>query len=105
MGKPIEIAFPELAKTAIPGEFKKVACDGVAWQGSNIEYGSDGQHYIVDISAFQTSLGTTAVIFQNITERKQAEEEIRAYSKKLKEQNEILRIINDELVRSKEKAE
>jgi signal transduction histidine kinase/CheY-like chemotaxis protein len=104
-GKPIEIAFPGLAKTTIPEEFKKVACDGVAWHGSNIEYDNDGQHNIVDISAFQTSLGTTAVIFQNISERKQAEEEIRAYSKKLKEQNEILRIINDELIRSKEKAE
>ena len=104
-GKPIEMVFPALAKTTIPGEFKKVACDGVAWHGSNIEYDCDGRHNIIDISAFQTSLGTTAVIFQNITERKQAEEEIRAYSKKLKEQNEILRIINEELVRSKEKAE
>jgi len=40
-----------------------------------------------------------------ITERKNAEEEIRAYSKKLTEQNKILRVINNELIKAKEKAE
>ena len=40
----------------------------------------------------------------DITKRKQIDEELKLYSKKLSEQNEILRIINDELVRAKEKA-
>ncbi len=41
----------------------------------------------------------------DITNRKQIDEELKLYSKKLSDQNEILRIINDELVRAKERAE
>jgi PAS domain S-box-containing protein len=82
IGKPIEMAFPALAKTSIPMEFKKVACDGVAWRGSNITYDSDKRHNIVDISAFQTSLGTTAVIFQDITEKIQVENRLKESEEK-----------------------
>lgn len=41
----------------------------------------------------------------DISKRKQFEKELKLYSKKLSEQNEMLRIINDELVRAKERAE
>ncbi|MBN2214729.1 MAG: response regulator [Bacteroidales bacterium] len=41
----------------------------------------------------------------DITKRKQIDEELKLYSKKLSDQNEILRIINDELIRAKERAE
>jgi PAS domain S-box-containing protein len=41
----------------------------------------------------------------DITSRKQIDEELKLYSKKLSEQNEILRIINDELIKAKERAE
>ncbi|HJX70878.1 MAG TPA: ATP-binding protein [Bacteroidales bacterium] len=41
----------------------------------------------------------------DITKRKHIDEELKSYSKKLSEQNEVLRIINIELVRAKERAE
>jgi PAS domain S-box-containing protein len=88
IGKPIEIAFPALAKTSIPAEFKKVACDGDSWHGTNIEYSGDGRQYFVDISAFQTSLGTTAVIFQDITDKNQ-------FENRLKESEEKYRTLVD----------
>ena len=43
-------------------------------------------------------------VVTDITERKQIDEELKLYSKKLTEQNEILRIINEELVKAKERA-
>ncbi len=49
-------------------------------------------------------VGVTGISLE-ITERKINEENIRAYSQKLAEQNEILRIINDELVKAKDRAE
>lgn len=49
-------------------------------------------------------LGVTGVSLE-ISERKKAEEEVKAYSKKLTEQNEALQLINHELKKSKEKAE
>lgn len=49
-------------------------------------------------------IGVTGVSLE-ITERKKAEEEIREYSKKLAEQNEALQLVNNELIKSKEKAE
>jgi PAS domain S-box-containing protein len=48
--------------------------------------------------------GVTGIAL-DITKRKQIEKELKSYSKKLTEQNEILRIINDELVRAKKRAE
>jgi signal transduction histidine kinase len=48
--------------------------------------------------------GVTGIAL-DITKRKQIDKELKLYSKKLIEQNEILRIINDELVRAKKRAE
>ena len=48
--------------------------------------------------------GVTGISLE-ITERKFAEANIREYSQKLTEQNEILRVINDELLKAKDKAE
>lgn len=48
--------------------------------------------------------GVTGIAL-DISKRKQIENELKSYSKKLSEQNEMLRIINDEMVRAKERAE
>jgi PAS domain S-box-containing protein len=82
IGKPIEKVFPALADTRIPSIYKRVACEGVTWHGANIEYHQDGKQYVVDITAFQTSLGTTAVIFQDITDKMQFETRLKESEQK-----------------------
>jgi len=77
IGKTIEEAFPPLANTVIPSEYKKVACEGNIWYGNEIEYDDGNIQNICDVTAFQTSLGTAAIIFQDITERKQVEDRLK----------------------------
>jgi PAS domain S-box-containing protein len=76
IGKTIEEAFPPLADTVIPMEYKKVASDGSTWHGNDIEYNEGNIHIICDVTAFQSSLGTAAIIFQDITERKHVEDRV-----------------------------
>ena len=82
IGKTIEDAFPPLAQTVVPSAYKKVATEGKTWYGKNIEYIDGNVHSIVDITAFQTSLGTIAAIFQDITERKKVEDRLRESEEK-----------------------
>ena len=77
IGKTIEEAFPPLAQTIIPAEYKKVACDGITWHANNIEYDDGNIHSICDITAFQSSLGKATIIFQDISERKQVENRLK----------------------------
>jgi len=52
------------------------------WHGSDIEY-SDGRiNNICDITAFQTSKGTAAILFQDITYKKQVENRLKESEEK-----------------------
>jgi PAS domain S-box-containing protein len=82
IGLTIENAFPPLAQTEIPGQYKKVACEGITWTGNNIVYEYGRIKGIYDVTAFQTSLGTAAIIFQDITERKLVEDQLRESEEK-----------------------
>lgn len=74
LGRTIEEAFPALARTEIPRRYLAAARDGVPWQTSLIEYADDRIKGAFEVWAFQTAPGQMVVLFQEITARRQAED-------------------------------
>lgn len=77
LGKTIEEAFPALAETEVPQRYRAAAREGIPWQTESLQYEDDRIAGAFDVFAFQTSPNRMAVLFQEITERKQAEEELK----------------------------
>jgi PAS domain S-box-containing protein len=78
LGKTIEEAFPPLALTEIPDRYRAAAADGTPWHTQQILYKDNLIRGGYEVHAFQTVPGTVAVLFTDITSRKQAEEALRA---------------------------
>jgi PAS domain S-box-containing protein len=77
IGQTIEDAFPPLAETEIPDCYRRAARDGVSWYTEQVDYEYGSIAGAFEVHAFQMSPGKTAVLFNNITERKRAEDELR----------------------------
>ncbi len=97
VGQTLESAFPQLAATEIPQHFCEAAEQGTYWQADQIGY-IDGQiASAYAIHAIQTTPGRMVAVFENILERKRAEEIIQAQAEALHSQNQELRLQNQEL--------
>jgi PAS domain S-box-containing protein len=77
IGKTIEEAFPILADTDIPSNYRRVAAKGESWQNDHIEYKNREISGIFQVFAFQTKPGSMAAMFMDITERKIFENAVR----------------------------
>ncbi len=77
IGKTIHEAFPNISKTEIPNKFKEIAEKGGKWEKQDIIYKDNLIQGAFKNVNFQSSPGTVISMFDDITERKQAEEEIR----------------------------
>ncbi|MCL5022484.1 MAG: ATP-binding protein [Nitrospirae bacterium] len=75
-------AHPEMIET-----FGRVAMTG---RPEKFEIHFTPTHRWFDVSAYSTKKGYVAIIFDNITERKQAEEKLKRYAAELKRSNEEL---------------
>ena len=77
IGKTLEEAFPPLAQTEIPERFRRAAHSGDSWATEKVshDYGSTPRAF--DVFAFRMSPGKMAVLFNDVTERREAEEELR----------------------------
>ena len=75
IGKTIEEAFPRLSNTEIPLRYRRAARDGESWQTEQIDYADGRVAGAFEVYVFQMSPGSVAVLFNEITSRKQAEEE------------------------------
>ncbi|MDP4267691.1 MAG: PocR ligand-binding domain-containing protein, partial [Bacteroidota bacterium] len=82
--------------------YGKVALTGEELHFEN--YNSDIKKYF-EVSAYQIRYGSFATFFNDITERKQTEEEMRGKNEEIEAQNEELIQANDELIQAKLKAE
>ena len=81
IGKTIEEAFPPLAQTDIPARYREAAAEGTVWDAEEVPY-DDGQiQGTYEVHAFQTSPNEMAVIFVDVTRRKQMEERLRQSEK------------------------
>ncbi len=75
IGKTIEEAFPPLRDTEIPLRYRRAAESGESWQTEQIDYTDGKISGAFEVHVFQMSPGNAAVLFNEITRRKQAEEE------------------------------
>ncbi len=77
IGKTIEEAFPPLAETDVPAQYRRAAADGVPWHSEQIVYEDDVIRGAYEVHAFQTAPRMVTVVFLDITDRKRANEMIR----------------------------
>ena len=78
VGKTIEKAFPAFAGTQIPETYRKVAREGTPFETDLVNYEDRTISGSFEVAAVQTSPNCMAVFFRDITERKRAEEALRA---------------------------
>lgn len=83
IGKTIEVAFPPLADTEVPEQYRKVAHDGGVWETEQIQYDDDLITGAFHVRAFQVEKGRMVAMFSDITSRKQAEERLKESEAKL----------------------
>lgn len=77
LGKRIKDAFPALAETAIPHLYSQVALTGNPFHVGEVPYThGDGEAFIYDVMAFPLPNQSVGISFENITERKKAEERL-----------------------------
>jgi PAS domain S-box-containing protein len=74
IGKTIEQAFPQLAGTEVPDQYRAVCTQGINWHTEQIDYEDERVKGAFEVYAFQTAPGMMATLFLEITERKRAEE-------------------------------
>jgi two-component system, cell cycle sensor histidine kinase and response regulator CckA len=85
IGKTIEEAFPNLASTDIPAAYRSVALTGKPFTMEQLIYSDDqGISGAYEISAFQTASNKMAVLFRDITDKKIAEEALKASETKFR---------------------
>ena len=84
-GQSIEEAFPPLAESEIPHRYRRAAAQGESWHTQEFAYEDEKVKGTYEIYAFQTSPGQMAVMFFDVTERKQAEEQLKRYREHLEE--------------------
>lgn len=77
IGKEVEDAFPGLKGTQTPAHYIQVAETGKPWYMEQVEYKEGRISGVFEVNAFRTSEGSIAVVFEDITERRRAQEEIK----------------------------
>ena len=75
VGKAIEEAFPSLIGTEVPARYRETARLGTPWRTEHIDYRDKRIAGAFEVYAFQTEPGRMVALFNEITERKRAEEE------------------------------
>jgi PAS domain S-box-containing protein len=76
VGKSIEEAFPPLRETEIPMRYKRAAEHGIPWYEAQRQYKDGKIHGTYDVYAFQTSPGSMAALFHNVTEQVRLREQL-----------------------------
>ncbi|MHA1985157.1 MAG: PAS domain S-box protein [Promethearchaeota archaeon] len=82
VNKTIEEAFPPLIETDIPERYKKLAKEGGSWKWDQIDYRYDKIKGAYEVVAFQTIPGFMVTSFNDITDRLEAEHNLKESKEK-----------------------
>ena len=88
VGRKIEEAFPGLAGTEIPDRYRRLCAEGGSWR-TEITYSDDRFRGTYEVYAFQTAPGMMAVMFLDVTQRRQAEAERRRLEEQLRQSQKM----------------
>lgn len=82
IGKGIEDLFPNIIDTELPDRYKKAAVTGESWSTTDLYYKDNQIAGAYDFVAFQVAPGQVAVMFSDITARKQTEQKLKESEEK-----------------------
>ena len=77
LGMTIPEAFPALGNTEIPLRYREAASEGIEWRSEQVTYEEGYIQGAFEVVAFQTSPGSMAAMFRDVTERRRAEAAVR----------------------------
>jgi len=89
VGKTIEDAFPPLATTEVPQQYKNCCKNNAMWQTQQITYEDNKIAGAFEVYAFQTSPGNMAAFFLDITEKLQKQESIKKLEKSVQQMKNL----------------
>ncbi|WP_310600457.1 PAS domain S-box protein [Desulfobulbus sp.] len=75
VGKTLEDILPALPETELPLRFRRAAEFGESWRNERFEYADAAIAGVFELHVFQMSPGQMAILFNDISDRKRAEEE------------------------------
>jgi signal transduction histidine kinase/CheY-like chemotaxis protein len=84
VGLTIEEAFPALVGTEVPDRYRRLCAVGGSWQ-TEVTYRDDRVSGTYEVHAFQTTPGLVAVLFLDVSPRREAEEERRRLEEQLRQ--------------------
>jgi PAS domain S-box-containing protein len=93
VGQPMRQIFPDLARTDVYTIYCDICRNGGSYRGTNFTYKDAHVTGVYDFEAFQTSPGRIAIMFSDVTERRQAEQARERLMRQLSAKNEDLESI------------
>lgn len=101
LGKRIEDAFPRLVDDGIPDIYRRIAREGGAWHIDPYAYEDDQTQGNFEVTAFQSGPEVVTVVFTEVSEQLQKNEELRRHREQLEalvaERTSALKIANEQL--------
>ena len=98
IGQTLEQVFPAIAATEFPGRYRDAATRGRLWRTEQLSFSEGRIASAFSLLAFQIAPDHAVVAFDDILERKQAEETIQNLADTLRNQNRALEMQNRELL-------
>jgi signal transduction histidine kinase len=89
VGRLIEEAFPSLAATDVPDQYRRICREGVPWNREEVVYQDEKIRGVYQVHAFQTAPRHMATLFLDATEKRRQEEERQKLEEQLRQSQKL----------------